>query len=227
MPTVMITGANRGLGLEFARQYAADGWRVIATIRKPESGAALAAVQGDIQVHLLDVANFEMIDALAAELKDVAIDVLVHNAGIMGPRGADMTEIDFGAWEQVLRVNALAPFKVITAFLPQVERGVQRKIVVLTSKMGSMADNSSGGSYIYRSSKAALNAHMRSLAIDLARRDIAVTVLHPGWVRTDMGGPRGLIDAEQSVAGMRGVIDGLTTETGGRFYNYDGQEIPW
>lgn len=227
MPTVMITGSNRGLGLEFVRQYAADGWKVIATCRAPGRAEALRAVSGQLEVVALDVGDFAAVDALAARLRGQAIDVLIANAGIAGPEGMRPGRIDYSGWEEVLRINTLAPVKVALAFIDHVAASSRRLIAAVGSKMGSIADNSSGGSYAYRSSKAALNAAMKSLAVDLKSRGIRVAILHPGWVRTDMGGPGGLIDVTESVTGMRGVLEFVTIENSGRFFNYDGSIVPW
>jgi len=227
MPTVMITGANRGLGLEFTRQYAADGWTVIATCRDPFNPGELATIDGDIQVHGLDVGNHPQVDRLARDLGDTAIDVLINNAGIYGPRDYDAETIDYAAWEEVFRINTFAPLKVATAFADHVSQGGHMKVVTVTSKMGSIADNTSGGNYIYRSSKAALNAAMRSFAVDISGRDVISVVVHPGWVRTDMGGPSGLISAAESVSGLRAVITSLSPADSGKFFNYDGSIIPW
>jgi len=227
MPTVLITGANRGLGLEFTRQYAADGWRVIATCRDPLKSQGLAPLQGNIEVHTLDVTDNAQIQALAKTLKKEPIDLLLNNAGIYGPRPAKLGGVDYAAWADAMRVNAMSPLKVSECFLDHIVAADMRKIVTVSSKMGSIGDNDAGGSYIYRSSKAALNAVMKCLSVDLKPRGISVAVMHPGWVRTDMGGPGGLIDADESVTGMRQVIAGLNLEKSGRFYNYDGAEIPW
>ncbi|MCP5367329.1 MAG: SDR family oxidoreductase [Hyphomicrobiales bacterium] len=226
MPTVMITGAGRGLGLEFARQYAADRWKVIATCRDPDNAADLQAITG-VQVRQLDITDPAQIHALTRKLKREAFDVLLHNAGIYGPRPAMLGGVEREPWLDVLNVNAIAPFQVTEAFLDHVARGKLKKIIAVTSRMGSMTDNTSGGSYIYRSSKAALNAVMKSLSVDLRPRGISVAVLHPGWVRTEMGGPSALISAEESVSGMRKVIADLTVERTGGFFNYDGTEIGW
>lgn len=227
MASVLITGAGRGIGLEFARQYLEDGWRVLATCRNPKASSGLAALKGDIQLHPLDVADHASIEALAATLRKESIDVLINNAGIYGPRSAALRRIGYDEWAEVFRVNVMGPLKVSEAFLDHVARSEMKRIVALTSKMGSMADNHSGGSYIYRSSKAALNATMKSLAVDLAPRGILVGILHPGWVRTDMGGPGALIEPSVSVAGLRQAIAGLSPETSGAFLNYDGSPIPW
>ncbi len=227
MPTALITGANRGLGLEFTRQYAADGWRVIATCRDPLKAQGLAPLQGDVEVHTLDITDNAQIQALAKALKKEPVDLLLNNAGVYGPKPVKLGGVDYAVWADVMRINAMAPLKVSECFLDHLVAGRQKKIVTISSKMGSMKDNEAGGGYIYRSSKAALNAVMKSLSIDLKSRGITVALLHPGWVRTDMGGPSGLIDAEESVTGMRRVIDGLSMAATGCFYNYDGSEIPW
>lgn len=224
---MLITGANRGLGLEYTRQYINDGWRVIATCRDPGAATELAAIDGDIEIHALDVTDHGQIQALAKTLRKETIDLLLNNAGIYGPRPSKLGGIDYNAWEDVMRINVMSPLKVCESFRSHVADSDLKKIAIMSSKMGSMGDNDSGASYIYRSSKAALNAAMKSLAVDLAPRGISVVILHPGWVRTDMGGPSGLIDAPESVSGLRRVIEGLSLETTGRFYNYDGSEIPW
>jgi NAD(P)-dependent dehydrogenase (short-subunit alcohol dehydrogenase family) len=227
MPTCLITGANRGIGLEFVKQYAADGWRLHATCRRPEDAAKLSEIEGDVQVHPLDVTDFARIEALARKLSGEPIDLLINNAGIYGPRVTPYDGIDYAAWAEVLRVNTMAPVKVSAVFADAVAKSELKRIVAISSQMGSIADNSSGGSYIYRSSKAGLNAAMKSLAHDLAGKKIAVAVLHPGWVRTDMGGSGATIDPFESVAGMRQVIDGLRPEASGSFFAYDGRELPW
>lgn len=231
MSSVLVTGANRGLGLEFVRQYARDGWEVFACCRHPDQARELkqlAARHDSVSVHALDVADHKQIDALAQTLHDRAIDVLLNNAGMYG--GAE--EESFGTlkypvWERELRINTLAPAKMAEAFVGHVTRSDRKLIASVSSLMGSMADNGSGGSYLYRSSKAALNAVMVSLARDLAPRRIGALVLHPGWVKTDMGGPHAEITPETSVRGMRGVIAGFRLKDSGRFIDYNGAELPW
>jgi len=226
---VLITGANRGLGLEFVRQYLADGWRVIACCRNPLGASALialaAASGGRLSIRELDVTDFSKIDQLAETLKAETIDLLINNAGYY-PHGS-FGDNDYADWELAFRINVLAPMKMAEAFVDHVAASRLRKIATLSSKMGSIADNGSGGSYPYRSSKTAVNMVMKSLAIDLQPRGIAVITLHPGWVLTDMGGPNALITVTQSVTGLRKVIDQLTPQNTGRFVAYDGQEIPW
>ena len=227
MPTILITGASRGLGKEFARQFAADGWRVIATCRTLEGGANLRDLKGNIEVHLLDVLDHRAIDRLSTDFKAEAIDCLLNNAGVYGLKGARFGASDYDTWTKEFQINVHSPMKMAEAFIEQVARSNRKQIVTLTSKMGSITDNEIGGSYVYRSSKAAMNAVVKSLSIDLADRGVTCVALHPGWVRTDMGGPDGLIDPPESVAGMKAVIEDLDISKGGRFYNYDGSEIPW
>lgn len=227
MPTVFITGANRGIGLEFARQYGADGWTVIATCRNPFAPGELATISGDIQVHGLDVTVHEQVDHLARDLDGTAIDVLINNAGIIGPRGLSASTMDYDAWEQVLRTNTLAPLKVAAAFAPHVQAGREKKLITISSMMGSIAHNSGGGDYIYRSSKAAVNQVMRSFAGSPEGRGLIVVNFHPGWVQTDMGGPSAAIDTVTSVSGLRKAIAGLTKKDNGGFFNYDGTPIEW
>lgn len=227
MPVALVTGTSRGLGLEFVRQYAADGWRVHATCRDPDSAPGLAEIPGEVTIHRLDVDDADEVTALADSLAGEALDLLLNNAGVYGPKSLAFGGIDYDIWLDVLRTNTLAPLRMAECFVEHVARGERRRIVSVSSKVGSIAENTSGAGYIYRSSKAALNMAMASLAIDLAPRGIACCVLHPGWVRTDMGGPGGLIDPPESVAGMRRVIDGLDAASSGGFFNYDGEPIPW
>lgn len=227
MPSVLITGANRGLGLEFTRQYAADGWRVFAACRDPAGARDLAAVEGDVSAETLDVDDGPQVAALANKLSGQPIDVLINNAGIYGPKDVTRDTVVYDAWGQVFRTNTMSPLAVSAAFAANVAQGGQKKIITLSSIMGSIAENDSSGDFIYRSSKAAVNAVMKSLAGDLKSEGITVAVLHPGWVRTDMGGPDAAIEAPESVTGMRAVIAGLKESDSGRFLNYDGTEIPW
>jgi NAD(P)-dependent dehydrogenase (short-subunit alcohol dehydrogenase family) len=227
MPSVLITGANRGLGLEFVRQYLAGGWDVHACFR--EQGDLLPQYAGgNLALHTLDVADFDQIEQLAGALSGKPIDLLICNAGIHPQRGnTRFGNTNYEAFAMAYRVNAMAPLKMAEAFVGHVAGSKGKKMAFITSKMGSMADNTSGGSYIYRSSKAALNMVVKSLSIDLAPLGIVTALLHPGWVKTDMGGPNAWITPEQSVTGMRKVIDRLNPSDSGEFYAYDGQLIPW
>jgi NAD(P)-dependent dehydrogenase (short-subunit alcohol dehydrogenase family) len=225
MPTVLITGANRGLGLEFARQYAEAGWRVIATSRSLAKAEALRALTGDITIHPLDVVDFAAVGALGRELARDSVDVLIANAGIRGPRPMTPDAIDAEGWGETFRVNSIAPLALAGALHDAVAHSEQRKMVAISSRLGSMGANGNGGLYPYRASKAALNAAWRSYAID--HPEIIAALLHPGWVRTDMGGREALLAVEESVAGLRRVIGGLSKADTGRFYNHDGSPIPW
>ena len=227
MPTVLITGASRGIGREFAAQYAADGWTVLAGARRPETLVAQSGVSGDLVPVPLDVGDPASVATLAQRLRGTPIDLLINNAGLYGPQRPPLGGIDYPVWTEVLNTNVLGAMRVTEAFIDNLRSGTGKRIAAISSKVGSMADNRSGGGYIYRSSKAAMNAVFRSLAIDLADDGIRVTILHPGWVRTEMGGRNALIDPAESVAGMRQVIAELTREQSGRFINYDGCDIPW
>lgn len=227
-----MTGANRGIGLEFSRQYAADGWRVLACSRNPEKSEALnnlAAQYPDrIKVHALDVADLAQIDHLAKVLSDESIDLLVNNAGIYPQSDRNgFGHTDYADWMLSFRVNSMAPLKMVEAFISHIARGRQKVIVTITSKMGSIADNRGGGSYLYRSSKVAANMVVRSLAIDLKPMGITAVLFHPGWVKTDMGGQYALLTVEQSVSSIRKTIDRLTPADSGKFFECDGRIIPW
>jgi NAD(P)-dependent dehydrogenase (short-subunit alcohol dehydrogenase family) len=219
MPTVLITGANRGIGLELARQYRKDGWRVIATVR--EKGKAGDLEKTGAEIHMLDVTDGAAVARLGKRLDDEIIDVAIANAGVAGSKELTDTE----GWMKTFAVNTIAPLVVANAVRPAVAKSHQKKIVAITSVLGSIERNTEGGMYAYRSSKAALNAAFRSFAAD--HKDVIATVLHPGWVRTDMGGQNATLSPQESVAGLRKVIDGLTPKDSGRFYAYDGSEIPW
>lgn len=231
MKRILITGANRGLGLEFVRQYAAQGHQLLAACRQPQQATALQALaqqHANIQIEALDVQDLAQIDVFASRLNGLAIDVLINNAGVYGDEPEHgFGNLDYARWQQTLLTNTIAPVKLSEALLPQLMAGQDKLIVAVSSLMGSIADNGSGGSLLYRSSKAGLNAVMHSLAIDLQVRGVGVLILHPGWVRTDMGGPNGLIDVEESVRGMCQCIDGFDPGQTGSFVKYDGTSLPW
>jgi NAD(P)-dependent dehydrogenase (short-subunit alcohol dehydrogenase family) len=229
--TVLITGCSRGIGLEFARQYAETGWHVLATCRHPQESVALMDLRerhgADVQVHALDVSTAEDIRRLAQSLAEQPVDILLNNAGVYGPEEQGLGSVEPEAWIGVLKVNTIAPLLMAQTFLPNVERGARRIIATVTSLMGSIGDNGSGGYYLYRSSKAAVNMVARSLAVDLKGKRIISVVLHPGWVRTGMGGPQAPASVEESVSSMRRVLDGLTMKESGGFFNVDGERLPW
>lgn len=230
MATVLITGTNRGLGLEFVKHFLGRSDTVIATCRDSSSATelqALAANNENLSLKNLDVSDEQSMAAFATELKDTPIDVFINNAGVYGPRDANFGNVGSSEWEQVIRVNAIAPMLLTQLIIGSLRQGTEKKLVYVTSKMGSIDDNKGGGSYIYRSSKTALNSVVKSLSVDLACEGFSVAVVHPGWVRTDMGGPNGLIDVQTSVSGMLAIIDGLSPDNAGDFFNYDGSLIPW
>jgi NAD(P)-dependent dehydrogenase (short-subunit alcohol dehydrogenase family) len=228
--TVLVTGASRGLGLEFARQYAAAGWQVFAACRGPNDAKDLQRVaaesNGRVRILQMDVTDDASVRSAAAELKDEAIDLLINNAGVGGP-GQRLGSLDYEAWMRVLDANTLGPMRVSEAFLDNVAHSRQKRIVTITSGMGSIEDNTSGGRYAYRSSKAAVNMVMKSLAIDTAPRGITCIVMNPGWVRTDMGGAGGTLSPEESIKAMRSVIASLKPEDSGKFLNFTGNPYPW
>ena len=224
MPTILITGAGRGLGLELARQYAEDGWRVIGTVR--EASAARKVVNAGAESASLDVTNAAQLKQLAARLNGVPIDVLFCNAGISGKRGMALGSFDFADWETVLRVNLLGAAAVIEALIGNVAASGRKVVAVMSSRLGSIAE-SSGMTLPYSSSKAALNLLAKGLAAHLAPRGVIVVALSPGWVQTDMGGQSAPLTAQRSVQGLRQVIAGLRPEHSGKFLSHDGSSIPW
>jgi NAD(P)-dependent dehydrogenase (short-subunit alcohol dehydrogenase family) len=226
MPTVLITGANRGIGLELARQYAAAGWSVIGTCRKPAEAGALGTLKGSVRVEALEVTDRAALQALAGRLSDTPIDVLLNNAGMLTGYEA-FGETDTASWLKTLEVNTIAPIHVAEAFADHVARSAQRKIVSITSAMGSIGRNTATAAYAYRSSKAALNMAMVTAANELRARGIIVAVISPGWVKTDMGGDNAALTVEESASGIRKAIEGLSAATSGRFFNHSGEEIPW
>ena len=226
MATVLITGASRGIGLELARAYAADGWRVHAGCRRPEAAEALSGAGGDIHLHRLDVTDAAHIAALAAALASEPLDLLINNAGVLGGEQA-FGAVDYASWEQTWRTNVIAPYRVVEAFIPHVAASGRRCMAFVSSISGSIASVGRGGGYIYQSSKTALNMVVVNLARDLAGRGITVLALHPGWVRTDMGGAAAPVSPQESIAGMRRVIAESGPERSGTLLDYRGERLPW
>lgn len=223
----LVTGANRGIGLQFAKTLSERGDHVFATARNPEEADELLALASDnVQVLALDIADPQSVKELSIRMKDEELDVLINNAGVYS-RGGTPDRLDFDGIRKDFEVNTMGTLRVVQAALPALRAGRAKKIVNVTSKMGSIADNTSGGSYSYRMSKAALNMGTRSLAHDLAGEGFVVFVIHPGWVLTSMGGPSALIDTKKSVDGMLSVIDGADRRTSGLFWNWDGSQIEW
>jgi NAD(P)-dependent dehydrogenase (short-subunit alcohol dehydrogenase family) len=233
--TVLITGANRGIGLEYVRQYVARGWTVIATARNPGEAAelaALAAASSRVIVEKLDVTDFAAVDALATKYQGKPIDVLVNNAGVTGGFANQIPgkKMDWAIFEQVLRTNVIAPLKIADAFLPHVQASAQKKIVNVSSSEGSIGGVSAGRMPFYRSSKAALNMEMRNLALLLKGKGIAVAMINPGPVDTDMmaGLPKAMLRSkEDAVKDLIRITDQLTLENTGTFWDFTGQPLPW
>ncbi|MCB0338961.1 MAG: SDR family oxidoreductase [Bdellovibrionales bacterium] len=230
MPTVLITGANRGLGLEFVRQYAEADWNIVATCRKPENADRLHEVQrkfrDKISLFSLDVSQAKSFSALKSELKNKPIDLLISNAGVYGEKSR-FGAVDYDYWLEAMKINTFSTLRLAETFHENISFSEKKLLVAITSLMGSIEDNTSGGSYVYRSTKAALNMVVKSLAVDLQPEGIICALLHPGWVQTDMGGPNASIDTSTSISGMRKVLEGLKLRDSGKFFNYEGEVIPW
>ena len=228
MSNVLITGASRGIGLELARAYAADGWTVHACCRHPEKAERLErSLEGHgALLHRLDVTKASDIAALAEALASESIDLLINNAGIIGGE-QEFGSVDYASWERVWRTNVIAPYRVAEAFVPHVAASGQRCMAFVSSVSGSIESVEAGGGYIYQSSKTGLNMVVVNLARDLAGRGIKVLALHPGWVRTDMGGADAPVSPEESIAGMRRVIAESGSERSGTLWDYRGDRLPW
>ncbi len=225
----VVTGANRGIGLELARQLLARGDQVDAAVREPERAGDLRALGdgGDrLRVHRLDQLEPDSVRELAAGLGGEPVDLLVNNAGVYGGTRQHLPDIDFEDAVRTYRVNALGPLRVTLALLPNL-KAARGKVIHLTSGMGSIADNKSGAFYAYRMSKAALNMMSRSLAVDLRGAGVASAVINPGWVKTDMGGPGAPTPVEESVRGILREIDAFTLESSGAFLDWKGRPYPW
>ena len=229
--TVVVTGCNRGIGLEFVRQLLPRGDRIFAGARIPENAPELMELAQkhpeQITVVPLDVTQPAQRANLAATVGEQGVDLLILNAGVYGPHQDRLGATDEEAWLETFRVNTIAPRQLVEVFLPQLRRAESAQIALITSKMGSMGDNGSGGAYIYRSSKAALNAVGVSMARDLKREGISTLILHPGWVKTDMGGPNAEITVTESVQSMLRTLDRATDADNGRYIDIDGTTIPW
>ena len=230
MPTLLITGANRGIGLELCKQYLEHDWHIYATCRNPDKAQELSELASNndlLSVHALDVTNEGELDALKSELKGKSVDILLNNAGVYGLGASKFGKTDSEAWDEAVAVNLLAPMKMMEEFVENVSRSDKKIIASISSKMGSISDNTSGGSYAYRATKAALNAVMVSAAHDLKHLDITSLILHPGWVRTEMGGPNGELSVEQSAQKLKKILDDCTIADSGCFFDIDGSIIPW
>jgi NAD(P)-dependent dehydrogenase (short-subunit alcohol dehydrogenase family) len=234
-PTALITGSNRGIGLEYVRQYAAQGWKVIATCRNPAEATelqALAKANPAVVVEKMDVTDLDQVDALAAKYKDKPIDVVANNAGFTGSMMSQMfgKKMDWQVFEQVLKTNVVGPLKVADAFLPNLLASQQKKLVNVSSSEGSIAGVNSPRLYFYRASKAALNMEMRNLAFALKGKGVAVALINPGPVDTDMmkGLPKAMLrKKEDAVKDLIRITDQLNLENTGSFWNFDGTALPW
>jgi NAD(P)-dependent dehydrogenase (short-subunit alcohol dehydrogenase family) len=226
--TVVITGAGRGIGRRLVELYLEAGDQVVAGVRDPAAARELqqGSSGGDLEVCALDVRDGGSVRRLADALGVRPVDILINNAGVMGGDRQSLDDMDYDAWRDALEVNTLSPFRVTTALLPNLARSPQPKIITLTSQMGSLSRNSPGA-FAYRSSKAAANQVMQVMALELKARGMIVCPMHPGWVRTDMGGPAAAISVEESALGLLEVIDRLGLEDSGRFWTWDGVEHPW
>jgi len=228
---ILITGANRGIGLEMVKIAVSKRWRVFACCRNPIEAEKLSEVAmmsaGLVSVYPLDVTDVAQIQALAYELRHESIDILYNSAGVYGSMNHMFGNTDRVDWLKTFEINTVAPMKVAEHFVENVARSNRKIMVFMTSKMGSMFDNGSGGSYIYRSSKAALNAVVTSMAIDLQDKGITCLLTHPGWVKTEMGGPHAEITTRESVTRLFDIVENSTLEDSGKFFDIDGSIIPW
>ncbi len=223
MATIVITGCDTGLGAEFARQYAAEGHKVYATCLSPETAQETRAIAGDVEVQKLDMTDHAGIEAFATSLGGRPVDILLNNAGIGRPH-PPFGETDYANWRRILETNLIGPMKLVETLVENVAASELKMMAFVSSRMGSIALNQSGGSYAYRSSKAGLNMVVKGLAVDLAPRHISVIALHPGWAATE---PGGRVPVAESVAGMRGVIHRAGRHHTGIFQTYHDQPLPW
>lgn len=221
---VLVTGANRGLGLEFVKQLQAEGYELIGTARHPARAEELKATGA--RVEQLDVADADSVAALARRLEGVSIDILINNAGILNRSDSSLDTLDFDEMNRAFQVNSLGPLRVTQALLPNLRSGEKKTVVSITSRLGSI-ELSNGGLYAYRASKTALNQINKSISAELAPEGFTCVVMHPGWVRTDMGGENATLSKAESISGMVKVIEGLSPESTGKFFNYDGETLPW
>ncbi|MBM7073868.1 SDR family oxidoreductase [Shewanella sp. 202IG2-18] len=227
--TVLITGANRGIGLALVEAYLKDNWNVIACCRNPLVASNLEELNEQfdaLNIYELDVTNYENVTELAQQLNGTMIHLLINNAGYYGPKGVAFGNTDVDEWRKVLEINTIAPMKITEAFYANV-KSAKGTIANMSSAMGSMGENTSGGAYIYRSSKSALNAITKSIAMDGKDDGVKAVALHPGWVQTDMGGPNASIGTAESANGLKTLLDNLNDEKNGGFYDCKGRNLAW
>lgn len=236
MNTWLVTGANRGIGLEYVRQLAAQGETVIATARDPERAlelSALAAANPQVRIEALDLEDRASVTALGQRLSGVAIDVLLNNAGLYGGSWDNSSHrqsrdsMDYDLWEQIMRINVMAPFQLVQELRESLEAGQRKLVINMSSDLGSIANNAQGQSYAYRSSKAALNMVTKGLSVELAPLGFTVISMAPGWTQTDLGGTAAQWPVDESVANQRKVIATITAQDNGRFVDLLGRSVPW
>ena len=230
MTNVVITGANRGLGLGFVKNYLGKNVDVVSTTRDLKSSKELLDLKekfpNNLEIFELDLLKESAGNILANFLGERPIDILINNAGV-GSTNQHFEAVSPKPWLEVLKVNLIAPLMITQSIINNVKKGSDKKIYFLSSQLGSIGDNTSGGMYIYRSSKTGLNQVVKSLSVDLKAQGITVVSLHPGWVKTDMGGPNAPVSIDESIEGMTQVIHTTDIRDTGRFLNYDGKELPW
>jgi NAD(P)-dependent dehydrogenase (short-subunit alcohol dehydrogenase family) len=225
MQSVLVIGASRGLGLEFVRQYRRESWLTLGTCRSPEQDALLAA-EGATALRL-DVTDASSFANLARALEGRSLDVCIYNAGVFGPDGAHVREVpERDAFDAVMHANVFGAMQAIPVVAPALARA-KGKFAFVTSKMGSIASIAAGNAPLYRASKAALNAVVKCASLEYGAKDVTCFVMHPGWVKTDMGGSNADLEPAVSITGMRKVIANASAESNGKFYNFDGSELPW
>ena len=232
MDSVLITGANRGIGFEFTKQFYDAGWRVFACCRDPaaENSRDLNMLAGwssrYVTVHRLDVTKHDEVDALAKRLEPEIIDIVINNAGVNGPK-QPFGDTDYELWAESMATNVFGPMKMAEAFVDHVARSERKIIATVSSRMGSITQAAGDQRHTYRSSKTAVNMVMKNLAEYVADRGITTVSFSPGWVKTEMGGPGATVEIDETVTGMRSILEKLTSADSGKFIHYDGTELPW
>lgn len=229
MKTVLITGANRGIGLEFAKQYYAAGWRVIACCLNPEQATkvrSLSPRSERLLILKLDLSEIKDIEILASKLSNETIDILINNGGVYSD-DLNIDDIDPLVWLEAFKINTIAPVMIAQNLIPQISKGHDKIIINISSDMASINMNKSGGRCIYRTTKSALNAATRCMAINYKSKNISVFAIDPGWVQTDMGGSGALITTEESVKSIRAILKSLTLENSGEFITFNGDKLSW
>ena len=226
MSRVLVTGASRGIGAQLARQYAAAGHDVIACVRDPDAAPGIDDIRNSVTVQQMDTGDPASIDAAAEAIGDGAIDILINNAGAVGGTRQAIDDFDIEEWHRTFDVNTIGPFLIAGAFKSNLAASGDGKMMTVTSQLAASAWPL-GGYYLYASSKAAVNKVVQALAIDWKDEPITVALVHPGWVRTDMGGPHAAIGPDASASGIRAVIAGLSKADSGKFYKWDGDIHPW